>query len=325
MWAPRFLLKAATVSYKERDMQHYASSENGFVETPSPHSDGWLNVCCPDETEMHILVDDFGMPPVFLDYIGDPDERPRVDREGDWSIIILRIPTRSNQKDVPYETVPIGVICHDDLIITLCYSENDVITDFVTFSRQRHLEITNRSNFILHIIYRSATWYLKYLQNINNDVSAAERNMASSVRNEELMRLTRLQKTLVYFNTSLHGNEMMLERLEHLFAGEYDPELLDDVDIEIKQAISTVAIYTEILESTMDALGSIISNNLNGVMKRMTALSISLMVPTLIASFYGMNVNVGFDGFPYAFPLIILISLCLTVGVLLWLKHIKWF
>ena len=149
--------------------------------------------------------------------------------------------------------------------------------------------------------------------------------MASSVRNEELMRLTRLQKTLVYFNTSLHGNEMMLERLEHLFAGEYDPELLDDVDIEIKQAISTVAIYTEILESTMDALGSIISNNLNGVMKRMTALSISLMVPTLIASFYGMNVNVGFDGFPYAFPLIILISLCLTVGVLLWLKHIKWF
>lgn len=306
-------------------MQHYASSENGFLETSTHHKGGWINVCCPDNDEMHNLVDGLGMPAAFIDYVSDPDERPRVDREGDWTIIILRIPIRSHQRDVPYETVPIGVIYHDNLVITLCFSENEVMDELVSYSRQRRLAITNRPDFILHVIFRSATLYLKYLQIINRDVSMAERTMLKSVRNEELIRLMRLQKTLVYFSTSLQGDDMMLGRLQHLFSGEYDPELLDDVDIEIKQAITTVNIYTEILESTMEALGSVISNNLNGVMKRMTALSISLMVPTLIASFYGMNVNVGFSGFPYAFPLIILISLALTVGVLIWLKRIKWF
>ncbi len=306
-------------------MQHYASSENGFFETSLPHSEGWLNVCCPDNEEMHNLVDNLGMPPAFIDYVSDPDERPRVDRDGNWTIIILRIPIRSHQRDIPYETVPIGVIYHDNLVITLCFFENEVMDELVSYSRQRRLAITTRPDFILHVIYRSATLYLKYLQNISRDVSSVERTMSKSVRNEELVRLMRMQKTLVYFSTSLQGDDMMVGRMQHLFAGEYDPELLDDVDIEIKQAISTVTIYTEILESTMDALGSVISNNLNGVMKRMTALSISLMVPTLIASFYGMNVEVGFVGLHYAFPLIILISLALTFGVLIWLKRIHWF
>ena len=211
------------------------------------------------------------------------------------------------------------------MIITLCFRPNEVIDYFIDYTRQRGIAISNRPDFILHLIYSASFWYLKYLQKINRDVTAAEHDMARTVRNEELLRLMRLQKTLVYFNTSLQGNEIMLDHLQRLYEGEYDTDLLEDVEIELKQAVNTVSIYTEILESTMDALGSVISNNVNAVMKRMTAMSIILMVPTLIASFYGMNVDISLSSTPYAFFIIIGISALLTLVVLLWLRHIKWF
>lgn len=306
-------------------MKHYASSDNGFIEMADAHGDGWLNVECPDENELAVLTDEIKVPNNFINYVGDCDERPRVDREADWTITILRIPAPGHEQDVPYVTVPIGIICHDNLIITLCFKPNEVVGHFLEYTRQRGVSIDNRPDFILHLINSASFWYLKYLQNINRDVTATEKNMERTVRNHELMRLMRLQKTLVYFNTSLKGNEMMLEHLQHLYEGQYDAELLEDVDIEIKQAINTVNIYTEILESTMDALGSVISNNVNAVMKRMTATSIILMVPTLIASFYGMNVDIQLASMPHAFASIVALSLVLTVCVLLWLRHIKWF
>lgn len=306
-------------------MQHYASSDNGFIEIADANGDGWINVECPDEKELSILTDTLGVPPDFINYIGDADERPRVDHEDDWTITILRIPARGHEEEVPYDTVPIGLICHDNLIITLCFRPNDVIGYFVDFTRQRRIAISNLPDFILHFIYSASYWYLKYLQDINHTVTRAGRDMERTVRNHELLHLMHLQKTLVYFNTSLRGNEMMLEHLQRLYEGEYDVDLLEDVEIELKQAINTVSIYTDILESTMNALGSVISNNVNAVMKRMTATSIILMVPTLIASFYGMNVEIGMAGIPYAFIVIVAFSLILTLVVLLWLRKIKWF
>ena len=307
-------------------MRHYASSNNGFVElSDGSASEGWINVECPSRDDLKHLTETLGVPANFINYVGDVDERPRVDREDDWTITILRIPARSVEQDVPYLTVPIGVICRRDLIITLCFRPNEVIDYFIDYTRQRGIAISNRPDFILHLIYSASFWYLKYLQKINRDVTAAEHDMARTVRNEELLRLMRLQKTLVYFNTSLQGNEIMLDHLQRLYEGEYDTDLLEDVEIELKQAVNTVSIYTEILESTMDALGSVISNNVNAVMKRMTAMSIILMVPTLIASFYGMNVDISLSSTPYAFFIIIGISALLTLVVLLWLRHLKWF
>ncbi|MCM1348728.1 MAG: magnesium transporter CorA family protein [Firmicutes bacterium] len=306
-------------------MRHYASSNNGFIEIADASGDGWINVDCPDMEELKVLTGNLGVPSSFISDIADVDERPRVDREADWTITILRIPAKGHEQDVPYVTVPIGVICHENLIITLCFRTNDVIDYFIDYTRQRGVSIDNRPDFILHLIYSASFWYLKYLQDINRDVAQAEGNMVRTVKNGELIRLMRMQKTLVYFNTSLRGNEMMLEHLQRLYDGQYNVDLLEDVDIELKQAINTVNIYTDILESTMDALGSVISNNVNAVMKRMTATSIILMVPTLIASFYGMNVDIGLADIHGAFMGIIVLSLLLTIIVLLWLKRIKWF
>ena len=177
----------------------------------------------------------------------------------------------------------------------------------------------------MHFIYASVSRYLKDLQIINRNVNGAERSMESSVKNDTLLTLMRLQKTLVYFNTSLQGMAVMLEHLGDVYSGKYDRELYDDVDIELRQAINTVAVYTDILESTMNALGSVISNNVNTIMKRMTALSIILMVPTLVASFYGMNVDTGMDAVPYAFIAIIGISALLVILAVIWLRHTRWF
>ena len=151
--------------------------------------------------------------------------------------------------------------------------------------------------------------------------------LEKSIRNEDLLQLMKLQKTLVYFNTSIRGNEVMIGRLKNIFqdTNYLDLELLEDVVIELKQAYNTVNIYSDILTGTMDAFASIISNNVNAIMKRMTSLSITLMIPTLIASFYGMNVDIHLESFPHAFIFIILLSAILSAVTFVWFRRIKWF
>ena len=158
-------------------------------------------------------------------------------------------------------------------------------------------------------------------------VTEAEKELERSIRNEDLLRLMKLQKSLVYFDTSIRGNEVMIGRLKNIFQDtDYlDMGLLDDVLIELKQAVNTVNIYSDILTGTMDAFASIISNNVNAIMKRMTSLSITLMIPTLIASFYGMNVDVHIEHIPYAFALIVVVSVLLSAGTFVLFRKIKWF
>ena len=149
-------------------------------------------------------------------------------------------------------------------------------------------------------------------------MATAEKELEKSIRNEDLLQLMKLQKTLVYFNTSIRGNEVMIGRLKNIFQ---DTDYL----IELKQAYNTVNIYSDILTGTMDAFASIISNNVNAIMKRMTSLSITLMIPTLIASFYGMNVDIHLEGFPHAFVFIVLLSAILSAVTFIWFRKIKWF
>ena len=165
------------------------------------------------------------------------------------------------------------------------------------------------------------------MKQINIDITAAEKELERSIRNEDLLRLMKLQKTLVYFNTSIRGNEVMIGKLKTIFQDTdfLDEELVEDVIIELKQAFNTVNIYSDILTGTMDAFASIISNNVNAIMKRMTSLSITLMIPTLIASFYGMNVDIHLEEMPHAFMLIILISVLLSALSFVIFRKIKWF
>lgn len=308
-------------------MRKYLYSENGFVEKPLWAPNCWVNVECPDHDDFQFLTRELNVPESFLEDIADADERPRTETEGNWLLTILRIPMQSSNPQIPFITVPIGIITNNDIIVSVCYHQTELLPDFIQHTHRKNICVNNKLELILRLIYSSAVWFLKYLKQINNEVANAEKELEKSIRNEDLLRLMKLQKTLVYFDTSIRGNEVLIGRLKNIFqnTGMLDMELLDDAVIELRQAYNTVNIYSDILTGTMDAFASIISNNVNDIMKRMTSLSITLMIPTVIASFYGMNVDIHLDSFPHAFLLIVLLSAAISAGTFVWFRRIKWF
>lgn len=308
-------------------MRKYLYSENGFVEKPLWAPNCWVNVECPDHDDFQFLTRELNVPESFLEDIADADERPRTETEGNWLLTILRIPMQSSNPQIPFITVPIGIITNNDIIVSVCYHQTELLPDFIQHTRRKNICVNNKLELILRLIYSSAVWFLKYLKQINNEVANAEKELEKSIRNEDLLRLMKLQKTLVYFDTSIRGNEVLIGRLKNIFqnTGLLDMELLDDAVIELRQAYNTVNIYSDILTGTMDAFASIISNNVNDIMKRMTSLSITLMIPTVIASFYGMNVDIHLDAFPHAFLFIVLLSAAISAGTFIWFRRIKWF
>ena len=308
-------------------MRTYLYCEAGFVEKAQWLPNSWVNVVCPDSSDFKFLTETLKVPESFLNDIADTDERPRTETEGNWLLTILRIPVQNAQSSIPYTTVPIGIITNNEIIVSVCYHQTDMIPDFIEHTRRKGIEVRNKLDLIFRLIYSSAVWFLKYLKQINIDITAAEKELERSIRNEDLLRLMKLQKTLVYFNTSIRGNEVMIGKLKTIFQDtDYlDEELVEDVIIELKQAFNTDNIYSDILTGTMDAFASIISNNVNAIMKRMTSLSITLMIPTLIASFYGMNVDIHLEEMPHAFLLIILVSVFLSALSFVIFRKIKWF
>ena len=300
----------------DNKMRTYLYCEAGFVEKAQWLPNSWVNVVCPNNDDFEFLTKTLNVPESFLDDIADTDERPRTDTEGNWLLTILRIPVQNKQNgSLPFATVPIGIITNNEIIVSVCYHNTDLLPDFIEHTRRKGIVVRNKLDLILRLIYSSAVWFLKYLKQINIDISAAEKELERSIRNEDLLRLMRLQKTLVYFNTSIRGNDTDF----------LDKELVEDVIIELKQALNTVNIYSDILTGTMDAFASIISNNVNTIMKRMTSLSIVLMLPTLIASFYGMNVDIHLEEVPFAFSLIVLFSIGLSTLAFVIFRKIKWF
>ena len=311
----------------DNKMRTYLYCEAGFVEKAQWLPNSWVKVVCPDSSDFKFLTETLKVPKSFLNDIADTDERPRTETEGNWLLTILRIPVQNAQSSIPYTTVPIGIITNNEIIVSVCYHNTDLLPDFIEHTRRKGIEVRNKLDLILRLIYSSSVWFLKYLKQINIDISAAEKELERSIRNEDLLRLMRLQKTLVYFNTSIRGNEVMIGKLKTIFQDTdfLDKELVEDVIIELKQALNTVNIYSDILTGTMDAFASIISNNVNTIMKRMTSLSIVLMLPTLIASFYGMNVDIHLEEVPFAFSLIVLFSIGLSTLAFVIFRKIKWF
>jgi hypothetical protein len=307
-------------------MRTYLSLEAGLSQLEEYTPKCWINIEFPDEDDLHFLTEELGVPSEFLADIADVDERPRTEKEDDWQLTILRIPLESNIQGLPYMTVPVGIITGKETTITVCYRKSQLIPDFISHIRRKSISITSQADFITRMIYSSAVWFLKYLKLIYLEINRAEKELEESVRNEDLMRIMRLQKSLVYFSTSIRGNEAMLGRLRTATrAGEIDPDLVEDVSIELRQAYNTINIYTDICNSTMDALGSIISNNVNTIMKRMTSLQIVLTIPTMIASFYGMNVDVYIAEWHYSFIAIMIISVIISAIAFVLFKRIKWF
>ncbi len=307
-------------------MRKYLFNEAGFVEKPEWKPNCWVNVENPDEDDFRFLSQEMKVPDTFLKDIADIDERPHIDINDEWMLTIIRIPMRQ-ERGAPYSTIPLGIITNNDIIITLCYYNTEMIPDFINHSLIKGLKVRNKYELILRLVYSSAVWFLKYLKQININVAAAEKELEKSIRNEDLHKLMKFQKTLVYFNTSIRGNEVIIGKLRNIFNEQnyHNQDLVEDVVIELRQASTTVNIYSDILAGTMSSFASIISNNVNTIMKRMTSISIILMVPTLIASFYGMNVDVHIDGIPYAFGIIVGISILLSTLAFIIFRKIRWF
>jgi magnesium transporter len=310
-------------------MRTYLYCEAGFVKSEKWLPDCWVNVVCPNQDDIKFLTEELHVPSSFLSDIADADERPRTDMDGNWLLTLVRIPMsmRDKEEGLPYVTVPIGIITNNEVTVSVCYHDAELINDFIEHTRRRAIHVRNKLDLILRLLYSSAVWFLKYLKQVNLDINAGEKALEKSIRNEDLLRLMRLQKSLVYFNTSIRGNEVVIGKLTTIFQETdfLDKELADDVITELKQAINTVNIYSDILTGTMDAFASIISNNVNTIMKRMTSVSIVLMIPTLIASFYGMNVDVHLDEWPHAFSAIVIFSIVLSVVAFWVFRRIKWF
>ncbi len=273
-------------------------------------SNCWIQVTCPTDEDQRLLEEEFKIPDYFLSDISDTDERARYEYDDGWMLIILRIPyVKEIRSRTPYTTVPLGIIHKRDVTITVCFYETNMMIDFVSYQQKRGEGFTDYVDMIFRLFLSSAVWYLKRLKQINSLIEKAKRNLDHGVNNESLIGLSRLQDSLTYFTTSIRGNETLLSKLKFkLQVDELDADLIEDVNIEMTQARETTSIYSDILESTMDTYSSIINNNMNTTMRTLTSISIVMMLPTLISSFFGMNLVNGMEESPYGFALALVIS-----------------
>ncbi len=304
-------------------------SKDRFIPTDKIERHSLINVISPEKSELKKLSDEMLIP---LDFLTDPldiDERARIEVENDVLLIVLRVPKYDEGNlEVPFITIPVGIILtKKDTIVTICSSDITDILD-LCMGNTKGMSTVKRSSIVLHVFLKTAMFYLKYLKKINKRTEEVSKELHKSMKNEELIKLLNIEKSLVYFTTSLKSNELMMERLlktEVLKLSYDDKDKLEDVIVDNKQAIEMANIYSNILSGMMDAFASVISNNLNIVMKLLTSVTIILMIPTLIASIYGMNVEIPFQHSPHAFLITIGISFILSaIGVLVFLKN-KWF
>jgi magnesium transporter len=290
----------------------------GLSRLSKPEPGCWINVVAPSADEIAELRV-MGIPADYLAYPLDPDERARSEREDGNLLIILRIPHFQGEgSDIPFTTVPLGIILTPDYLVTVIGCDTDLIEELGS-GRIRGLEPAKRVRFVLQVLLHTSSGYLSQLRRMTRAIDALEDELQESTRNREVLDLLKYQKSLTYFTTALRSNELMMERLQRSqwFASySEDEDLLEDVITENRQAIDMTNIQANILSSMMDAFASIISNNLNRVMKLLASITIVVSLPTMVASFFGMNVGLPFSGHTWAFLVIMGISLGVSLAAL---------
>jgi magnesium transporter len=292
----------------------YKTTEQGLEQIETMANGAWIKVVDPTPDEIEKLVD-WGIDVDYINYSLDFDEMPRIERDDNYTFILIRIPHRQPDSDIPYITIPLGIMIKSNIIVTICRYDKDLFKVLAN-GKYRLLKTAKRYRFALYIFLETATRYLTHLREINRSTEAIEDQLQKSTRNRELLDLLKYQKSLTYFATALRANEVMMERVQRTQIFNYyeeDQDLLEDVLTENQQAIQMTSINTEILSSMMDAFASIISNNLNAVMKALAALTIILNLPTIVAGFFGMNVTLPLSqNDPFAFSVVVGIALVLT-------------
>ena len=286
----------------------------------------WINLVNPSENEIKKVCENINIQEGFIRDALDYEEKARIDQEEDDNTILfvvdVPIVEKSDDNDI-YTTMPLGmIVVRDDFFVTVSLKKNKIIDDFEK-KKIKNFQTYKKTRFIFQILYLNSSYYLDYLKKINKETEIAEYILKNSMKNKELLKLLSLEKGLVYFTTSLKSNELVMEKtmrgkIVKLY--EEDEEILEDAIIENKQAIEMAQIYRDILNGTMDAYASIISNNLNGVMKFLTSITIILAVPTMISSFWGMNVELPFQHNSIGFVIMIFIAVISTLLVTWWLN-----
>ncbi len=286
----------------------YKSTSEGLLTVDDFVAGSWVHVSNPSNQELALLVERFGIPLDFLTDPLDPEERARLETEDGARLIVVRVPHLDSwTDDIPVTTLPIGIILASDLIFTVTALDAEVIGDFKQ-GRVRNFSTEARTRFVLQLFLRATLLFLRYLRDINRVSNNVERELHRSARNEQLIRLLNLEQCLVFISTSLRSNAFMMEKFHNASYSRMDPDeqdLLDEVIIENKQAMEMAKIYSNILSNMMGAFASLISNNLNTVVKTLTTITIILMIPTLVASFYGMNVDLPLQTADNAFVLVV--------------------
>ena len=305
-------------------MLQILKSENEILRelSPNPFEKGaWINLMDPSSDELNAVKKLVDLPLDVLTAALDEEESARLEIENEYILVLIDVPMkRDNDR---YETLPLGIIMLPDTVVTVCLEETDVLTSFNRMTAKL-FNTGKRTRFLFNILYRSATFFLRYLRQINIRTDEIERHLRQSMKNEELFQLLEMEKSLTYFTASLRTNHMVIDKLlrlrnnpkvEHLIKiYEEDEDLLEDALVEYRQAIEMVQMYGQILSGMMDAFASIISNNLNMVMNFLTSMTIILAIPTMFASFWGMNVGVPLLSKPLGFWAVGAIS-ALAAGV----------
>ena len=311
-------------------IQYFKIIDHQTIETDKPENGTWVNLVPPFKEEEFIeLSEQLAIPVEFLRDSLDIDERPRFELDDNTKFIVIKTPTENNSfndSDAFYITIPICIILTDQHIVTVNSFDNGAIKKFLNSFQRRNPE--NRSMMVLKIFEKVVQNFMEFLKEINQRRNKYETSLYESNSNEDLLNLMRIQKSLVYFITALRTNEMLLMKLERtnfLGLNEEEKEFMQDLIVDTSQALEMANIYTNILTSTLDAFASIISNNLNNVMKRLTSITIILSLPALVASVYGMNVDIPGQHSSHAFYIPIILSLIVSIIISAYFMKKKWF
>lgn len=275
-------------------LSYYKTVDGRIMQTPACEPGCWIDCVSPDDGEVNSLIHDFDIEPDFFRAAMDEEESSHIDHENENTLVVIDIPVVEKEgKSITYSTMPLGIIITERNVITVSIKDNPVVNEFAQ-GLLRGIQTNLKTRFVLHIMLRVAIRYLQYLKQIDKISNHVETELRQSMKNSELLQLLDIEKSLVYFSSSLKGNEITLEKIMRgrvIKLYDEDQDLLEDVLIEVKQAIEMANIHLNILSGTMDAFASVISNNLNTVMKALVSVVLLIGIPTIISGLFGMNVS----------------------------------
>lgn len=300
-------------------IRYYKTIEGKLEKLNSFENGCWINLVEPSQSEINKIVDLLNIDIESIKAALDEEERSRIDVENNHTLILIDIPVdESDENSSHYTTIPLGIILVDNTIITVCTAQSKILNDFIV-GHVRDFYTFKKTRFILQILHKNATYYLNYLRRINKMTTVIEKEIYNSMKNKELFQLLELEKSLVYFSTSLKANELVLNKMVRtpsIKKYSEDEDLLEDVIIENKQALEMATIYGDILSRIMDAFSAIISNNQNNVMQFLTSVTLIFSIPTIVSGLFGMNVGgMPYGNDPNGFWIVILITTLISLVI----------